>query len=506
MLKDQGGEIGMSGNWRRSTTQNRVVQALDQLGDITIKEMSSGLDLDGIPLSTAYRVHGVHVYVEFLNAEGLLGSTNNEGVRCHRRYLRFLHLYQRAVHLVVQATKLSKVDFQNHRLHAVVYEPFDDERGRIIYAGAAAALLLKLLTHANELHADIDDAIIAIGIESGEALAVRNGTRGDREPLFLGRAANEAAKMLAGRQEGILLGPSARKVLGEEWEVDASALLDPDELKWFLAKADLSITVDTLLDRWKTELRDTPLKTFQFSRATPPLKNLDLDTLSPKNSRRMELVSIFADIDGFSAFVAGHMEDEEGDPTIAVSALHIIRKELRDILKDFEGRKIRYHGDCLQGVLMEGTSQQTHVGDSVETALLCAGAMRSAFSVIQEEMEGLDELGLAIGFEMGPVSLTRLGIRGKLDRCAAGRAIFGSESLQRDCDGTQTQIGEEALKKACAELADLFSEGSILSALDYNTVVAALENRDGQRASTQNLAAKVVPAVITPRAFGASDE
>jgi hypothetical protein len=58
-------------------------------------------------------------------------------------------------------------------------------------------LVIDVLARTGE-DADHPAAKVRIGIDSGKALAVNNGRRGHREPLFLGEPANQAAKRASG--------------------------------------------------------------------------------------------------------------------------------------------------------------------------------------------------------------------------------------------------------------------------------------------------------------------
>src|SRR5438552_2716238 len=70
-------------------------------------------------------------------------------------------------------------------------------------------------------------AKVRVGIDTGKALAVNNGRRGHREPLFLGEPANHAAKRAGGGTvAGIYLTNKARKAIGlkEAVNVDTTPL------------------------------------------------------------------------------------------------------------------------------------------------------------------------------------------------------------------------------------------------------------------------------------------
>lgn len=484
--------------WSKQTTRERVDEAVAALSTIDVADLVRETDLSGISLTKAYRVNGVHVYVEIPNASSLLGIGGTEGERSHKKLLRFLHLYQRAAHVVFASTNATKVDHQNQRLHFVVHKPYDDERRRIQTAVAVADLLREVILGANEHHDDLPDAKVRIGIESGVTLAVNNGTRGDREPLFIGNAANRAAHLLGPGKEGLFLGEAARQALGPTWPNTAyeTSPLTAEQIAECVSNSDLDLTPAALLKNWETELKTTPLIDFGFSRPTPPLTDLDLDALSPANSRRLEAAVIIADIDGFTSYVAAAMASGTADS--AVRLLHVLRKELRDVLVDFGGRKIRYVGDCVVGVLAEGSSAATDLSETVTNAIRCAAAMRDAFGVVLERLPEASTLGLAIGLELGPVAITRLGIKGSMDRVIVGRAVGEAQRAQESCSGTQTALGHVARSNLTEDFEGLFSTGREQN-LTFNKVMSCLDNANEQVARKYNVPSPA-PAVIIPRA------
>jgi class 3 adenylate cyclase len=249
------------------------------------------------------------------------------------------------------------------------------------------------------------------------------------------------------------------------------------------------------LKNWETELKTTPLADFGFSRPTPPLASLDLDSLSPANSRRLEAAVIIADIDGFTNYVAAAMASGTADN--AVRLLHVIRKELRDVLVDFGGKKLRYIGDCVVGVLADGGTE-TDVSETVTNAVRCDAAMRDAFGIVQERLPEAAVLGLGIGVEIGPVAITRLGIKGSMDRVIVGRAVGEAQRAQDGCSGTQTALGPIGRSKLSEDLKDLFSTEHEQN-LTYNKVMSYLDNANVQVAQKYNVP-RPAPAVIIPRA------
>jgi hypothetical protein len=193
--------------------------------------------------------------------------------------------------------------------------------------------------------------------------------------------------------------------------------------------------------------------------------------------------------------------------------LHVIRAELHRVLEcDFGGRRIRFIGDCIHGLLCEGTAHTTDDGETVSSMVLCAGGLRSSFdqALIELEKEGVEtgSLGLAIGFEFGPMTVTRLGIHGDRVRCSVSRGVLQSEEEQLRCNGKQTAIGEQAYNKGSEAVRTCFGSNRIKANLDYNEAVESLAEKGDKtakaaRESVVNLAAAgtslgAAPSIVRP--------
>jgi len=490
-------------SWNKERSRNRIKAAWNETDGLVVQDLVRETDLSSLGLKKVYRVDGVHVFASIPNAMTLLETTGVEGERCHQRYLRFLNLYQRVTHVLIGQTDAQKVDFQNERLHFMLYKPYGDEKLRIANAVVIADALQRLIADANKGHEELPDAVSRIGIETGTSLAVNNGTRGDREPLFLGDCVNHAAKLSDGASPGIYLGRAARAVLGKDWVVDdpAKTRLTEKQIAELQGKADISINVQKLVESYEEEKKESPLGEFKFFRPTPPLRDLDPEDLSGARTARIDSSALMADIDGFTAYVTERMSDSKKAAT-AVRVLHVIRKELRDVLSDFGGRKIRYIGDCLQGIRADG-ERETDSAKTVRNAVRCAGALRSSFDLVKEQVPDAATLGLAIGLELGPVSITRLGVRGNKDRVLIGRAVSGAEAAQRNCAGSETEIGALAHDAADTSVRAIFVTGRRQRGLDFNTVELKLLVEDEKRRVAKSESATPVigaPSIVLPRA------
>ncbi|WP_332714050.1 adenylate/guanylate cyclase domain-containing protein [Pelagibacterium mangrovi] len=470
------------GNWKYDRAKKAIDKRIEDVSDVVIVDYTRDMSLDSIPTNKAYRMDAVHLYADITNLDDILENTGHEGERCHKRTLRFLNQHYRAADRILSRCNARRVDFHNQRLHSVISKPYgeDSETDRINRAVAIAQLIIDVLAETGNDDKSIPNAQVRVGIDTGRALVVNNGRSGNREPLFLGKPANCAAKFASsGGGVGIYLTNDARRAIGLEElaeDKDRTTKLTRAEVEQCQSDADLGVTKETIVQEWRDDLEKHPIGKFEFTRSTPPLKNLDILALSPSNSRRMELVSVYADIDEFTQYVDDHIDD---DPEDVVRCLHVIRSELdRVISSDFDGRRIRFVGDCIHGLLLEGTSQTTDGEKTISTATLCAGALRSSFNLALERLEAngvdIDDLGLAIGFDFGPTPISRLGMRGDKVRCSISRGVLSSEDEQKRCNGNQTAIGETAYDEGTSAVRSLFGAGRRLSNLTYDIALDSL--------------------------------
>ena len=498
--------------WDKDRAAERIQKKIDEvaLKDITIKDYVRDADLFSLPKTVAYRVNGAHLYADITNLEDILATTAIEGETSHRRALRFLNLHYRAVSRILDRVDAILVDFHNQRLHSVFAKPYGSESDRIHKAIATGQLIIDVLAQTGE-NADHPAAAVRIGIDSGEALAVNNGRHAHREPLFLGEPANHAAKRAGGgKSKGIYLTNNARVAIGlAEVENEDRAPLTTAEIETSQKAASLGVTAETIVSEWKADLEKNPIGSFDFSGHTLPFQSLDIDTLSVKNSRRQDAISVYADIDGFTAYVADHIGSDD-DAKHVVRALHVLRSELHHVLMDdFFGIKIRYIGDCIHGLIGEGTAQTTNAVETIDTATLCAGGMRSSFDLAIEKLNAAGTnaktLGLAIGFEYGPMTITRLGMKSELIRCSVSRGVTASEEEQKGCSGKQSAIGATAYEKASEQVKSLFGPSRRKADINYELAesVIKLGETASKTSAAQSLLRPATAAAASTLSFPA---
>lgn len=440
-----------------------------------------------VPPGSAVRVDGVHVYIQMLDFASAMMERDRETEASHRRVLSMLHLNYAACDQVADEFEAQRVDFHGSRMHAVIVSPPGPENTReraeraLAFADAAKRAIEEV---GRTTESGRYSTRIRIGLDSGAAVAVNSGTKDEREPLFLGAPANYAAKLADGDEEGIFMSNRVRRDLGMPTLSGLDELFrersSPAELGGsgsLMQRSGIQIkrlsdaAIETAASRARQgfALDAGTDVSFSFHRHTPPLKSIDFALLMPSNSIRMGMMSIFGDIDGFTKYVDECIAQQRIHEM--VSNLHVIRSELAATLsEDYSGRKVRFIGDCIHGLIAEGTSHETDAAASVVAAVKAAGGMRSSFELCQEELNGVDKLGIAIGLEFGETPVTRIGIRGERSvRCSVSRAVSRSEDLQGGCNGEETALGPTALGHAPASIRHLFA-GGVARGLDAASV------------------------------------
>jgi class 3 adenylate cyclase len=468
-----------------------------------------GRPLSGLSNQEAVLVDAVHVYVNLLNFNDYLLGDGRETEGSHKRALEFLHLHYAACDRAVDACGAQRVDFHGQRLHAVVVEPAGDANRleRIRKALSLAETMRRLASLANDSLGVSLAGRYRIGVDSGMCVAIKGGRGHEPEPLFVGHAANYAAKLAEGPDAGVFVSDRVADALNSQtvfrtarttFLVEGRAAFDAGSSSTFdVAEASTRLMADWQADI-KSERATTPSAAFSFHFHEPPLRGIDYGDLVPSNSIRMPLLSVFADIDGYTNYVHEAMSDRASLAS-AVKNLHVIRGEMSGVLReDFEGKKVRFIGDCIHGLFAVGSRLETNKQDTVGRGVHLAGAIRSSFNLCKENLEGIDTLGLAIGLELGETPISRIGLRGDQSvRVAVSKATAESERVQRRSDGRTTAIGPNALAEGPPAVRRLFGSGSATN-LDYDVAYLQIPIGDASLASPAVVGAAEVKAHVAP--------
>ena len=283
---------------------------------------------------------------------------------------------------IVDGDDGDRIDYHGARLHAVIASPVGNPAAQIERAVALARKLTEAARKVGDAHGF--PSRIRFGIDHGKCLAMTTG-RGahEKDTLFLGRPANHAAKLVASSSEqGIFLTDTAQKRVAAGAIQKRAGTMTLDEA--YVETAARKYAFDSLDRTASAVATDFSEPMFRFKRPTLPLSTVKFSELSPANSIRMGMASIFADIDGFTNFVDQSILGGSEKIREAVKVVHVIREELNSVLKeDFGGKRVRFIGDCIHGCVAEG-ERADDAAKSVREAVLCASAMRSSFDLCLE--------------------------------------------------------------------------------------------------------------------------
>ena len=493
-------------DWNYQQARERIEQLVQQRSNIIVESVDERLRilseaqqaplaarqaLISIPRDQAIVVDGVHVYARLSNYDDYRLESGGETEASHKRALASLHLLYAAMDRVVEDFGAQRVDYHGARLHCVVVDPIGSEQERVLKALALAEALQRLSRMAAREIAGLDfNPALKIGVDSGKCVAINDGKGCEQEPLFLGSAANYAAKLADGDGEGVFLSNRVREIVGlipvagllqERSSPLGYAQFTNFRQRSYASGIELAseLTGDEqqagrLLEEWHRDLREHKAATagpsdFKFHMHAPPLISIKYDELMPSNSIRMPLASIFADLDGYTAYIDRSMQT--GRIGEAVRALHVLRGEFHNVLRrDFQSRKVRYIGDCIHGVLAFGTNTAIDLPLTVRESVKCAAGLQGSFEIVQSRLGGLDALGLATGIEVGETPISRIGIRGDRSvRVASSTATIQSQCQQERIEGSGIALGPEAMSKLSISARNHFP-GGILTDPDYDEV------------------------------------
>lgn len=528
-------------SWRHQTAQKRIKKLIEDAPTFSVQDFN-----DYMPLYEAHRtalmaqkqavtpplfslekgkavvVDTVQIYIAITNYDEYRLEEERETEASHEKALRFLHLHYSAADRVIEQSSAQRVDFHGGRMHAVVLGQSGQGVTRETIAEAFAFIhdLQLVADEANRTLAGNEfTARFRIGVDVGTCVAINNGTSGEQEPMFLGSAANHAAKLADGDQPGVYVSDRVRALLNvpelgvlerfsglDQNFVSLNAARRSDDGTIVFGVQDAMSKSTALLSDWRSEIHNGTMPnitdpSFKFSYKQPPLSEIDYSELSPSRSVRMPLVSMFADLSGYTDYVDEAVQ--AGKIAEAVLALFVIRQEFQNVVEaDFGGRKVRFIGDCIHAVIAEGDRLQANERGSVSLAAKCAGGLRSSFELCQQELDGIEALGLAIGAELGPTPITRVGIRGERSvRLVSSVASSRSEQMQQECPENGTLFGPKALKAAPSALNDIFDEQGFSSDMNFEDVTTCLSEFTPPTTSTPLYArAHSTSNVSTPRA------
>lgn len=433
-------------SWNYTRSEERIRKHLDNMGEITVTKLTREADLHTLLSETNCReIYGAHVYFQVTNLPQLI-SDGHYSRDDYKRLIQGLHIYQREVSRIVESSSIFngvRIHFQGAKLHALFYRPIDNSEKIATRAVLLQLVLKDFVTNVfNPAFPYYDDFTVAAGTDLGNAIGTRNGSRADRELLFLGAPANHAAKIIssAGRlrltQRLYEALPTKLQDLCTEIDADTYQLVwvSKSELDELLADYSIEWDREDSEERVAEDKKAFPLNSIDFSSAEVLI---NLDSLSIYNNKRVEAASIFGDVSGFTKYIDDAVTEEE--QRTALRVFHAIRREMAHVVKDdFEGLRIQFQGDRVQGLFHLPKDDKAAIATEVVNAAV--GLQSSMEHTLKAALNpDADTLTLAVGVDMGTTLVTKLGTRAHRDRICIGEPV---EEAAR-CEGRSTggQIG-----------------------------------------------------------------
>ncbi len=477
-------------SWNYQSSMDRIRTHLENMGDIKVEKLRKEADLENLLSETACRdIYGSHVYVQVSNF-ARLASNGSYVEDDYKRLIQGMHIYERAVTRIVEGLGGVLVHFQGPKLHALFYRPIDDGEQLAVRA-VFLQLVLKdfVKTIFNPAFSDCDDFTIAGGTDLGNAIGTMDGINGDRELLFVGAPANHAAKIISTANR-LRLTPSIYDALPDDlramcFQTDDGPYqmlsISSDDLDALLKAHGLTWNRDVSAKHVEEDKERFPLVDIAYSSAEV---RIEVDDLSILNNKRVLGASIFADVSGFTRYIDAATSDEEKQSALKV--FHAIRKETARVLTgDFNGVRIQYQGDRIQGLFHLPQDDEEAIAQKVvEAAVGLQSSMELTLKVCLPEAK---DLRLAIGIDMGTTLVSKLGARGQRDRICLGEEVECAALLEERSGGGQIAVSTAVFEVLPDELRNHFTynatvQGYVASGLTAVKVEQAAKGSNLYRA------------------------
>jgi hypothetical protein len=475
--------------WSHEKALQRAQDRYEQTEDLTITDVVREIDFDLISRTKPRRVPGTHFYADVSNFNQILRSGDDEEAE---EMVRLLHVFNREVSKIVgDDFDGQKVHFQGPRLHALAYRPIGDESTMAAKAVLTCVAIRHTTAVFNEVFELTDELAwkIAAGLDHGMCIATRNGAGGDQELLFLGSAANRAAKIL--NNAGIRMTAVVRKLLSADFDsyLTQSTLDDAWHLTGMSA-AKAAELADSFgwawsVDTTRTRLIDAAQKYPASCVKVSGVKDkIDKANLGIGNTKRVFGASIFADVDGFTGYIES-LEKQDPDLVEAIRAFHVLRGVMRDTaVQDFEALRIQYQGDRMQALAYRPVDNDAAV--ALEAVTLAAALNSVADDVVPQVVAPAAAKRLAIGLAAGEVLVSKIGEHGDRDVVSVGGSTADAAAIQQRLDGGEIRIDSTIRSLLPDKVQEAFvwsptAKAYVASDLHYNDLALLVQSEESNR-------------------------
>ncbi len=484
-------------NWNYDDSKKRIQNHVDGMGAIEIEKLKREADLNNLLSETRCReIHGAHVYFHVFNFARMVSETAADETE-YKRLIQAIHIYQREVARIVEDADIFaglRVHFQGAKLHALFYRPIDKTERLATLAFFLHLVLKDFVRNVfNPTFPLLEDFTVAGGADVGDVTGTRNGSRNDRELLFLGAPANYAAKII--NEAGQLritkelfdvlpenLQGYCDKIDDEVYQIQKISQAALDEM---LGEYDISWNREKSEERINDDKKKYPLVDIEYSSASTLI---DIDSLGVKNNKRVDAASLYADVTGFTAYIDGAETEEKKKEALKV--LHAIRREMAMVIHtDFNGIRVQFQGDRAQGLFHLPKDAEADIAtEAVEAAVGLQSSMEKTIKAVLPEA---GHLKLAVGVDLDITLVTKLGTHAHRDRICLGKGVESAARLEEKCAGGQIGISKRIYDLLPERLSKHFAYNSTLKCYVAENLTADKVER----------AAKASQAVVGAPAF-----
>jgi hypothetical protein len=492
--------------WNIDTSRDRIARIAAAIPEIQISDLAREMTLENVRLANPKRIAGVHSYIALANEQRLVDDLLDvDDHDAAKRAARLLHLYQRAVGRTADTFGAARIHFQGSRLHALTYRPFSDHAE--IVARSVAMVLAAELVVRQALNPALEDEpglTVAAGAAYGQSLATMSGSRGDSELLFIGDPANDGAKAIdltcRLRASTDLLDLLDCNVLGidaaEQDDGYHALTMSQDAIEDAAKRFKIDWTLDAARKKVNDDVDAITLDSVGVSKA---VTEIDKERLSLSNCKLNQALTIFGDLDGFTAIVAAAMGDDDRLADL-VCAFHVIRAELRHVAVADYGPTLRvqYQGDRIQ------LARHLPHDDPAKRALQAiriAASWNSSLTLTLPELLDLEGIALATGIADGTTLFSKLGTHGNRDIVAVGPGVRRAERIQRNLDGGEIGLDGATLELLPEDVQGLFewragAQGHVCVDRDINDIELALRAATYDVGETQQVIATAAKVAV----------
>lgn len=155
------------------------------------------------------------------------------------------------------------------------------------------------------------------------------------------------------------------------------------------------------------------------------------------DGRRVEVVVVFCDLRGFTAFSA------QADPETVMSVLRVYYDALERVVSAHEATLINFSGDGAMVLVNAPVS----CPDPALRAINLASDMQAGVQKLLAGWRKLDRrLGFGVGLAMGPATVGRIGSEGRLDYSAIGNVVNLASRLCSSAEDSEILIDSVAAR------------------------------------------------------------